>query len=357
MRRRGSFLAATGGFQPGDYATFEPEWFGAVGDNGTDDTAALQQCLDAALQANGTVQLRAKTYCFDHLTFRGGTARIKGAGWYATGGSFGNNSPRPGDGGFAAPGSWGGSTLRCTATSTTDLIYAIDCATTPTQYPTPAFEDFYLTSFSNTADSKVCGIRIGTRLHAVCPAFMKRVFIGNFYRGLSATVYSSAFFGVQCVGNDTGIYLDQSGSSVFHGTTLNLNRVGVYCDASTMVFESGTIQGTGETSVVLSPTAHDCTFRGLWIENAGTATHSFYINAGSQNATIQCHFGNGDTQDKVYIAGLNVRFVTPAGCPSITLAPTCGNFLLDSTYPGCEAHVTASPDATWATAARVAKNP
>ena len=61
---------------------FRPEDYGAVGDGTTDDTAAIQAAIDAAVAAKGTVVLSSKTYRITSTLLMTDTAGLIGNGFY-----------------------------------------------------------------------------------------------------------------------------------------------------------------------------------------------------------------------------------------------------------------------------------
>lgn len=121
-RRSATQLASDPAFT-GTYAAIvagivTPEQFGAVGDGTTNDTAALQAAIDAAIAAKGRVALAAKTYAFTALTING-SCEIVGTGALGVYGTFasgtGNFTPT------VAP-FLTGCVLKCTASGNATAI-------------------------------------------------------------------------------------------------------------------------------------------------------------------------------------------------------------------------------------------
>lgn len=72
---------------------FFPETYGAVGDGTTDDTTALQDCIDAAVATAGTVKLSPVTYKITTALSVTGSVAIEGSGMFPQNGTVDTSPP------------------------------------------------------------------------------------------------------------------------------------------------------------------------------------------------------------------------------------------------------------------------
>lgn len=260
--------------------------YGAIGDGVTNDTAALQAALNAAIAAKIALYIPTGLYVVSTLTITGDCV-IRGdhPDWHGQA-AFGDSYySTAGAGAARYVGTW----LVSTATSGV----ALDFNSTSI---------YYVSSVTNIGVvGPGSGTSFGLRLNSKYTRNrLSNVHVQNFSTGIwMFAAFDSTFNDIRAWGNETGIYIDLSNQLVWNNTDLQFNKnYALYINASNVVkFHGGVTECNNGTVVKLTGASAVVSFSDWYWEDIQStwpqpATWQFDIDNGCDyNNISHCHFG------------------------------------------------------------------
>lgn len=302
---------------------FDVRLYGAVGDGSTNDTAAIQAAIDAALAAGGGIVLVPRSsdhYVITSLTLPGGVALV-GEGWDCIPqGPFNNTD-------FDDPTKVSGSVLRSTATTGV----AVSC-TVASDKRTHRLEHLAVIGPGSGSGT---GIGFGAGDYTLCN-HVTNVMVANFSRCWDlSNVMDSTFIACRARGCHVGFY----SSAVFNQNVLINTEVQfsdqnalLITDASTNQWLGGLLQNTSGTASLHHVSGEANVYQGFYHEASSSPTDLILIDAGSQNVLRDWWFST--PAGRITIGGGGSNHLQNFRGASNALVLVGTHFLTDVTYSG-----------------------